>query len=378
MDAGRWRTLTAVIATISVFGTTMGLTLPLLSLILEQQGHGRTLIGLSAATPSLAIFIAAFVTPRLIAHFGPRRYLLWCLAGNAVTLLLLPAFPNVWLWFPIRFAMGWAISGLFIASESWINQVVDDAHRGRVVSLYTTILSLGFVVGPGILSLTGTAQPWLPFLLAAGFNLLAVAPLCLPGLVLPPSGHQAGQRPVLSFFRLAPLLLTAVFVAAFADGAAMALLPVYAVRLHLPEAAAALTVAAIIAGGICLQLPIGWAADRGNRLHIMLACAVIALLASALPPFVVGSPLLWPVLFIWGGVLIGLYTMALVLMGQRFSGPDLVSGNAAMGLTWGLGGLFGPAAAGLLMDLYDPHGLMLALGGGGALFILVYAAGRRA
>ena len=70
--------------------------------------------------------------------------------------------------------------------------------------------------------------------------------------------------------------------------------------------------------------------------------------------------------------------MALTMMGQRFNGPDLVSGNAAMGLTWGIGGLLGPAAAGLLMDLYDPHGLMLALGGASALFMAVYAMGRRA
>ena len=38
----------------------------------------------------------------------------------------------------------------------------------------------------------------------------------------------------------------------------------------------------------------------------------------------------------------GIYTLALVLIGQHFRGPDLVTANACVGLLWGVGSLLGP------------------------------------
>ena len=62
------------------------------------------------------------------------------------------------------------------------------------------------------------------------------------------------------------------------------------------------------------------------------------------------------VLFLWGGVFVGLYTLMMALVGSRFQGVDLVGIYAVMGLIWGVGALLGPALAGISMDLL-PHGL---------------------
>lgn len=53
--------------------------------------------------------------------------------------------------------------------------------------------------------------------------------------------------------------------------------------------------------------------------------------------------------------------MALIQLGERFSGQQLIAGNAAFALVWGLGGVAGSPAAGFAMQLVGHQGLPLSL-----------------
>ena len=106
-----------------------------------------------------------------------------------------------------------------------------------------------------------------------------------------------------------------------------------------------------------LQLPIGWLGDRmdGRRLAIILG--LIATGGALVWPLVLNHPwIAYRVLFFWGGVFVGIYTLMMAIVGSRFQGADLVGIYAVMGLVWGVGALLGPALAGISMDLL-PHGL---------------------
>ncbi|MFW7266029.1 MFS transporter, partial [Pseudomonas juntendi] len=69
-----------------------------------------------------------------------------------------------------------------------------------------------------------------------------------------------------------------------------------------------------------------------------------------------------------GAVAGGIYTLALVLIGQRFKGQDLVTANASVGLLWGVGSLVGPLVSGAAMGV-APHGLPMALALMAGLFV---------
>ncbi len=73
-----------------------------------------------------------------------------------------------------------------------------------------------------------------------------------------------------------------------------------------------------------------------------------------MPP---APPLLFGLLFVWGGIASGIYPVALSMAGDRFHGGDLVSVNAAMIIAYGLGALVGPPLGGAAMDLRNPQGL---------------------
>ncbi len=67
-------------------------------------------------------------------------------------------------------------------------------------------------------------------------------------------------------------------------------------------------------------------------------------------------------LFVWGAVAFGTYTVAMVELGDRFTGTLLLAGNSAFGLMWGIGGIIGPSVVGSAMNLIGPEGLPVTLG----------------
>ena len=128
------------------------------------------------------------------------------------------------------------------------------------------------------------------------------------------------------------------------------------------EGSAALILTAVGLGGIALQWPIGWLADHVDRRKVLLFCAAGGGAGALLLPLMVSEgSAFWIMLFLWGGLFAGVYTVSMALVGQRFRGAELVTASAAFGLLWGLGGLAGPSLGGFAMDLWDPDGLPAVL-----------------
>ena len=86
----------------------------------------------------------------------------------------------------------------------------------------------------------------------------------------------------------------------------------------------------------------------------------VAVGGALLWPLVLNHPLFaYPVLFVWGGVFVGIYTLMMAVVGSRFEGAELVGIYAVMGLVWGLGALLGPALGALAVGF----GLVEWIGG---------------
>ena len=123
-----------------------------------------------------------------------------------------------------------------------------------------------------------------------------------------------------------------------------------------------------------LQLPIGWLADRVDRRAVLLLCAGAGALGAASLPWLIDNPwALYPCLFLWAGLLFGLYTVGLSMLGDVFSGAALMRANAAYVMLYSLGTLGGPILLGAAMDIWDPQGFPAAvalISAGYAVFVL--------
>lgn len=339
---------------------TMGLTWPLLSLLLEAQGVGTTLIGLSAAVQSLAILGVAPATPRLVARLGSVRAVALSMAVTLAALLLLPAFPSVYAWFPLRFLLGAGTTVMFIVTDTWINEITEESVRGRVMGIYNTALAAGWGAGPLIILVTGI-HGWAPFVTAAAITAVAMATLRLVrGLAPTLEGRPAGG--LSHFLRSAPTVMLAALMFALIDAVLMSFLALYGLRSGLGQSASVAMLTVLVVGSVLFQVPIGVMADRFNRHLMLIACTLVNLLCTLLLPVVIGDTAsMWAVMIVWGGAIGGFWTVGLTLLGERFRGVDLVAANTAFTVLYGIGSVAGPFVTGAAMHLWNPHGMVLVL-----------------
>lgn len=356
-----WAAMAGIIATVTVFAMAQGLTYPLLSFILERQGTTPGLIGLSAAMTPLGFIVSAPFIPALSRRVGAARLSILCSILAALSLIGIAWTEDVWAWMPLRFLLGFFANPLYVISETWLITITPAPRRGRIMGLYSSIVSGGFAIGPLSLGLVGT-EGWPPFI-------IGIAAFLLCGLivvaVVPRLPHMPGEGEATSvsgFFALAPLLLFAVFIAAAFEQILLSLFAVYGAALGSGEERIASLITCFIAGNAVLQILLGRVAERFGATRIMLFCALTCLAGCLLLPPLFNSWLIWPLVFAWGGVSFGIYTMSLIQLGERFSGQALIAGNAAFAVVWGIGGIVGSPATGLAMQLVGHQGLPSSLG----------------
>lgn len=356
----------------SLVGVALGVTMPLLSIIMEREGVSATINGANTAMAGLAILCVTPFTTRLVLRFGVARLLLTCIVVSALTLLGFMLTPPPWYWFPLRFISGCAIGLLFVVGEFWINALADERRRGLVMGIYGTVLAVGFGAGPLLLTLVGTQGP-APFLATIAIFALAALPVAAARGAAPRM-DKAASAPFLSFLVVAPAATLAALVFGAIETSSFGLLPVYGLRLGFSAAEAAGLLVAMAAGSVLFQVPLGMLSDRMDRRLLLFACALLAGLCAALLPLlgasVIGAYIL---LFCFGAIVGGLYPVGLAHLGSRFRGADLAAANGAFVMLYSVGMLAGPAAAGAGLDLWPPHGFALTLALFLALFCLVVA-----
>lgn len=346
-----------VVATACVASAALafGLTLPLLGLLLNADGWSRGEIGISSAMAPLAILIVSPFMPQAIARIGARRTILAAAFGDAVLMILLKVTDDYYAWLPLRFLMGICVSALFVASESWINEVTENHNRGRVMAIYNIMLSAGFAAGPLILGLIGT-EGWAPFVSGAAVMLIAALPMALAP-VTQPAFEGVPKFNAFSYFLVAPTLAGAMILFAVVENGSTSLLAVYGVRSGISEEESVALISAVVFGGMTMAWPVGWLADRIDRMKLLLGLAFATAVFSVFIPLTIDVPIVrLAVLFCWGAAASSIYTLAMALQGERFKGADLVTANAAFGMIYGMGALAGPLVIGEAMDYADPDG----------------------
>jgi MFS family permease len=79
-------------------------------------------------------------------------------------------------WAVLNFLHG-AIGGVpWVVSEIWMNVVVEENRRGRVMGLSSALVAVGMALGPIVLQVVGVYGP-VPFLTGAALSLLVAVPV---------------------------------------------------------------------------------------------------------------------------------------------------------------------------------------------------------
>jgi MFS family permease len=353
---GPWRSLLPVFAACAAIGLQAGVALPLVPLALERQGHDKLTIGVVSAAWAIGMLSTGSHIPRLAARFGAVPFIIASVVvGSAITVAYTFT-DSVFVWFILTFLHG-VVGGVpWVVSEIWMNVVVEEKRRGRVMAVYSMLVALGLALGPFVLQVVGVYGPK-PFLTCAALALLVAVPL-LPYWKTAPKIEHSADSGYLAVVVAAPLAMLAGFVCGLGEQVAFSFLPVYAVGSGVSAETGALWLSTFVIGNIVLQWPIGWMADHFDRRAVLAGCAVASgLLVLLLSAVSAHSLAIIAVIALWGGLSFAIYPVGLALLGQRIGGGDIARANTAFSMLYILGGLVGRPAAGAAMDVVGDPGL---------------------
>ncbi len=334
--------------------------MPLVSLRLEGWGYGSFAIGVMAAMPAIGVLVGASLSSRLAARLGTARLMALCLWAGALSIGLLALLPSYPVWLALRLMI---LTIVFILGESWINQLVVERWRGRLVALYGSSYALSQLAGPLLLAAVGTDGDYGFWV---GVGLLVTSPFLLLGRSGAPSAESGRVTLVdlLGFCRGLPAIAWAIALFAAFEAMILTLLPVYCLRQGFTADIALAMVSTVVVGDALLQLPIGALADRISRRTMFVGCAVALMLSSLVVPILIDTLLIWPLWVLFGASAGGLFTLSLILIGERYRDDALVRANAHIAQLWGIGCLLGPLAAGAGSQWISGHALPLFMAAG--------------
>jgi len=216
------------------------------------------------------------------------------------------------------------------------------------MAIYTAALSFGMVLGPTLLSELGVSNR--AFTVGAAISAGTILFVISPWVRAPARSAPEPAQP-LKYLRLAPVAIATTVLNAGVETAGLSFIALYATGMGWSEHRAMQLISTLMLGAIVLQLPIGWLADKVDKRRLALTLAWISALTALLWPFALQETrLAFVMVFVWGGLFVGIYTVMLTMVGSHFQGNDLVGVYSVMGLAWGAGAMLGPGMAGIAMQ----------------------------
>ncbi len=351
-----WRALLPVFLACAAIGLQSGVAIPLVPLALERRGEDHFTIGVISAAWGIGMLAFGTRIPHLAAKFGAVPLIVASVVtGSAVTVAYTLTTSPV-IWFGLSLLHGITGGVPWVVSEIWMNVVVEEKRRGRVMGLYAMLVALGLALGPLVLQVTGVYGP-APFLASAALALLVAVPL-LPYWKSAPAIEHTADSGFAIVVKAVPLSMFAGLVCGLGEQVAFSFLPVYAVGAGVSPETGALWLSAFVMGNVILQWPIGWMADHYDRRLVLAGCTLAsAVLVGLLPLVPAQSPAVIGVVLLWGGISFAIYPVGLALLGQHFHGGDIARANTAFSLLYILGGLVGRPLTGAAMDAVGDPGL---------------------
>ena len=332
----------------------------LLPLRFSAMGMSDGVIGLIATAEALGFLVGCLYAHKLIAPVGLERAYATFACLKSVAILCLYFVDSVPALELLRFLIGINAAGLAIIVESWLNALVPNEQRGRVLTIYVLVYGLFFGVGQLFSQHLNVRGPEL--LLVAGISTtLALLPMVAINVRAPVLPHRV-KLEILKALRTSPVSVTACLLNGLILTAFTTVGPLFSARIGFDQQHIVQLMACVSLGGLFLQWPIGYFSDKVDRLH--------ALIGLGLGILAVAAALVWSehrmpfallaLLFgIFGGLAESLYAVGVAHANDRAVATDYVALSSTLLLVWALGSTVGPTVGTYAIQLIAPSAFFL-------------------
>lgn len=374
------RALVAVFASTFLQLVAGFMLLPWLLYRLDERGVSVTTTGALAAASWLGILLITPFAGRLVKRIGRQQALtLACLMSTASVAGLLLTQSLIW-WFALVLLESLSAGLRWVVGEAMVVDLAPSGQCGKGVGLYETMVGSTFFIGPLLLNWCGTDNPRVPL-----YALLMVVLALITSLWTGSStrAQKTKQDTVDAInlqqaFRRHSSLALIAFVGGFFEGGVSTALPIYGLSLGFSAEVSTWLVAASGVASAVVMLPAGILVDRLSRQNqqagaahahrtrrqLMRGCTVLTIGLTLLMPWLGAlPPVALLVAFAWGGAGGCLYTLTIIDIGERESGPALFEATAVLVLAYTVGAIAGPLAGAAAMEGWERLGFPLLLVG---------------
>jgi MFS family permease len=378
----RWPAIAALTA-VSAFSQVgqFGIDFMVLPVWLAHRGLDAPRAGLFSAAQWTGMLAGLLIAPWLMARIGAKRTVSLGLLATLVAFAIMGALS--WpLWLVPGLLTGFGIGLRWIANETWLYSLVPAESSGRVVGVHEALIATAGVIGPA-LAVWCDVDGRITFAAGAAFTFAAALPLWLtasdetpPALLQAPPARRKNAQQRVTLGPLVSLGMVVIAAGGIGDGALYGLFPLFADAHGLSATQTATLLTLFGAGGMALQFPVGWLADRAGLAATVIVCA--ALSTVAICGFALVTPASW--LAAASALLLGGMNSSFITLGMYAAACSdkaaLTRNMRLLSLTFTASSIVGPLVAGFAMNARGSDMLMwqLALMSGA---LVVYTLGLR-
>jgi MFS family permease len=362
----------SVIVALALVAIGNGLMFAYIPVRLGAEGFAPTWAGSILTGLSAGGMAGCLLTGRIVRRVGHARAFMVFSALIVLSNALVGAGVYPVLWIIARALYGFAISGVFIVAQSWLNDVVANSIRGRVMAIFYVSYIVGLGVGSYLLSFVDIATPEAP-LVGIAFTALSILPVGLTRLRPPPPPESASVA-LGRAWRISPVGMAGMLAVGGLSMMVAGFAPIHATAKGYSQQEVATLMFAMPLGTLLFQIPLGWASDRTDRRYVLIAASLLVVLAGIVASRMDGSALavMIAIYVVWSGSSESIYSLSSAHANDRASKDDLVTLSSTMLFAWSLSGFLVPGLGTVLTALYGTQSFMyvaIAIGAAFCFFV---------
>ncbi|MDZ7676903.1 MAG: MFS transporter [Acidimicrobiales bacterium] len=351
-----------LLASILLLMTGSGLQGSLLGVRAEQAAFSSAVTGAVLGLYYLGYVAGSTWAPGLIRRVGHIRVFAALAAIASAAVLIHGVWVSPVPWLLLRGLTGACVAGLFVVTESWLNDVAASTTRATLLSVYNTVVTGGLAAGTLLLNVASPTGVVLFVIGSVAVSLAAVPITLAPSEA--PAPQESEPVPWDTVFRIAPLGITGVVVSGMGVGAVAGFGAVYATRAGFGVSGASQFVVAVLVGAIVGQIPLGNWSDRTDRRYVMLTAGALIVAGSVIG--VAGTvleslPLALLAALVVGAGAFSLYGLSMAHQADYMDPIHVLSAGSRLLTANGLGAASGPFLASIAIGLMGPEGMFRVL-----------------
>lgn len=350
-----WKDLSASWAILLGIGCMMlanGLQGTLLGIRAGVEGFSTFTTGIMMSGYFIGIFIGSFLAPYLVKRVGHIRVFSALASLASISILLHGVYITPIGWTLMRIATGICFAGIYVVTESWLNDRASNETRGKVLSVYMVLTTLGMGSGQFLLNLASPSAIDL-FILTSVIISFGLIPMLLTAKPAPTFGSSQTMS-LIELYKASPLAVIGNGLTGMAHGTIFGMGAIYASQVLVDVKSISIFMACFLIGGLITQWPIGYISDRVSRrlvMSVISIAAIAACFAAILLPK--GSPIFFGSILLLGGAAMPMYSICIAYANDRLEPHQIVGASGSLVMVSGIGLSTGPIIIAFFMDLYD-------------------------